>query len=187
MLCRGARTYEGEIARSLALSAAGLPIADRELGGTDMKVQEVMTKNVWTCRAGEAMSAAARLMWEHDIGALPVLDAAGRLVGIVTDRDLCMSAYFAGQPLTAVPVEQGMSKSVSKIEPAQTIEKAEELMRSKRIRRLPVVEGDKLVGMISLADISRAAQARKAVSVSEVNMTLAAIVEPRLASVGATA
>ena len=152
-----------------------------------MNVQEVMTKTVWTCRTDEAMSAAARLMWEHDIGAVPVLDASGRLVGIVTDRDVCMSAYFAGQPLTAVPLEQGMSKSVSKIEPAQTIEKAEELMRSKRIRRLPVVEGDKLVGMISLADISLAAQARKAVSVSEVNMTFAAIVEPRLASVGATA
>jgi CBS domain-containing protein len=150
-----------------------------------MNVQEVMTKTVWTCRTDEAMSAAARLMWEHDIGALPVLDAAGRLVGIVTDRDLCMSAYFAGEPLTAVPVERGMSKFVSKIEPAQTIEKAEELMRSKRIRRLPVVSGDKLVGMISLADISRAAQTRKAVPVSEVNATLAAIVEPRPASVGA--
>jgi len=50
-----------------------------------------------------------------------------------------------------------------------------------------VVEGDKLVGMISLADIARAAQGRKAVSASEVNATLAAIVEPRLASVGATA
>lgn len=152
-----------------------------------MNVREVMTKAVWTCRTGEAMSDAARLMWEHDVGAVPVLDAMGRLVGIVTDRDLCMSAYFAGAPLTAVPVEQGMSKLVFKIEPAQTIEKAEELMRSKQIRRLPVVEGDKLVGMISLADIARAAQARKAVSASDVNATLAAIVEPRLASVGATA
>lgn len=152
-----------------------------------MNVQEVMTKTVWTCRTGEAMSAAARLMWEHDIGAVPVLDAKGRLVGVVTDRDLCMSAYFAGEPLTAVPVEQGMSRNVSKIEPAQTLEKAEEMMRSKRIRRLPVVEGDKLVGMISLADIARAAQARKEVSASEVNATLAAIVEPRLASGGATA
>jgi CBS domain-containing protein len=86
-----------------------------------------------------------------------------------------------------VPVEQGMSKSVSKIEPAQTLPKAEELMRSKQIRRVPVVEGERLVGMISLGDIARAAQTRQAVSLSEVNTTLAAIVEPRLASIGATA
>jgi len=152
-----------------------------------MNVQEVMTKTVWTCRTGEAMSAAARLMWEHDVGAVPVLDANGKLVGIVTDRDLCMCAYFTGEPLAAVPVEHAMSKVVYRIEPAQTLEKAEELMRSKRIRRLPVIEGDTLVGMISVGDIARAAQTRKAVPASEVNATLAAIVEPRLAPVRATA
>jgi CBS domain-containing protein len=136
---------------------------------------------VWTCRTDEAMSAAARLMWEHDIGAVPVLDAKAKLVGIVTDRDLCMGVYFTGEPLAAVPVEHAMSKRVFTIEPAQSVEKAEELMRSKRIRRLPVVEGDKLVGMISLGDLARAAQARKAVTASEVNATLAAIAEPRRA------
>ncbi len=152
-----------------------------------MNLQELMTKTVWTCRADEAMSAAARLMWEHDIGAVPVLDAAGRLVGIVTDRDLCMCAYFTGEPLTSVPVEHAMSKVVFTIEPAQTVEKAEELMRSKRIRRLPVVEGGKLVGMISLGDLARAAQARKAVAASEVTATLAAIVEPTRAAAVAAA
>lgn len=126
-------------------------------------------------------------MWEHDIGAVPVLDAKAKLVGIVTDRDLCMCAYFTGEPLAAVPVERAMSKVVFRIVPAQTIAKAEELMRSKRIRRLPVVEGDELVGMISVGDIARAARTRKAVPASDVNATLAAIVEPRLAPVGATA
>lgn len=152
-----------------------------------MKVQEVMTKTVWTCRADEAMAAAARLMWEHDVGAVPVLDAKGKLVGIVTDRDLCMGAYFAGEPLTTVPVEHAMSKVVFSIEPSQSVEKAEELLRSKRIRRLPVVEGDQLVGMISLGDLARAAQARKAVTASEVNTTLAAIVAPRPAAAAAAA
>ncbi len=156
-------------------------------GGADMKVQEVMTKNVWTCRAGDAMSVAARLMWEHDIGAVPVLGGKGEIAGIVTDRDLCMSAYFRGEPLAAVPVEHAMSKVVFTIEPAQALEKAEELMRSKRIRRLPVVDAGKLVGMLSVGDLARAAQARKAVAASEVNATLAAIVEPRRASVAAMA
>ncbi len=152
-----------------------------------MKVQEAMTKTVWTCRADEAMSVAARLMWEHDIGAVPVLGANGEIVGIVTDRDLCMGAYFAGEALAAVPVEHAMSKVVFAIEPAQTIDKAEELMRSKRIRRLPVVDAGKLVGMISLGDLAQAAQARKAVTASEVNATLAAIVAPRRTSVAAAA
>ncbi len=144
-----------------------------------MKVQEVMAKTVWTCRSGDAMSTPARLMWEHDIGAVPVLGAGEAIVGIVTDRDLCMCAYFMGEPLTAVPVDHAMSKVVCTIEPGQTLEKAEDLMRSKQIRRLPVVDAGKLVGMISLGDLARAAQARKAITASEVNATLAAIVEPR--------
>ncbi len=152
-----------------------------------MKVREVMTGTVWTCRAEEAMSAAARLMWEHDIGAVPVLDAKGQLAGIVTDRDLCMGAYFTGEPLAAVPVEHAMSKVVFTSEPGQTVEQAEELMRSKRIRRLPVVEKGKLVGIISLGDLARAAQGRKAILASEVNATLAAIVEPRRMAAAAVA
>ncbi len=152
-----------------------------------MRVHEVMARTVWTCRADEAMAAAARLMWEHDVGAVPVLDEKGKLVGIVTDRDLCMGAYFSGEPLTAEPVEHVMSKVVFAIAPAETVEKAEELMRSKQVHRLPVLDGEKLVGMISLGDLARAARARTAVSASEVNATLAAIVEPRAHAVAVAA
>jgi CBS domain-containing protein len=152
-----------------------------------MKVQELMTKAVWACRADEPLSAAARLMWEHDIGEVPVLGADEKIVGIVTDRDLCMSAYFTGEPLAAVPVEHAMSKVVFTIEPTQKLDKAEELMRAKQIRRLPVVDAGKLVGMISLGDLARAAQARKAVSPGEVSSTLAAVVEPRPVSAVAAA
>ncbi len=144
-----------------------------------MKVHEVMAKTVWTCRADEPMSNAARLMWDHDIGAVPILDTAGNLVGIVTDRDLCMGAYFTGQPLAAIPVERAMSRLVFTVEPDQAAEKAEALMRSKRVHRLPVVERGKLVGMVSLGDFARAAQTLRTIPASEVNATLAAIVEPR--------
>ncbi len=150
-----------------------------------MNVREVMARTVWTCRADEALAGAARVMWEHDVGAVPVLDEEGKLAGIVTDRDPCMGAYFSGEPLAAVPVAHVMSRVVFAIEPAQTLEKAEELMRAKQVRRLPVVDGEKLVGMISLGDLARAAQARKAIAVNEVNATLAAIVEPRPAAAAA--
>jgi CBS domain-containing protein len=152
-----------------------------------MKVQELMTKTVWTCRADEPTSASARLMWEHDIGAVPVLGADEKIVGIVTDRDLGMSAYFSGEPLAAVPVEHAMSKVVFTIEPTQAVEKAEELMRSKQIRRVPVVDAGKLVGMITLGDLARAAQVRKAVTAGDVNATFAAVVEPRRVSAAAVA
>jgi CBS domain-containing protein len=147
------------------------------------KVQEVATKTVWTCRSDEPLSAAAKLMWEHDIGAVPVLNGEGELVGIVTDRDACVCAYFAGEPLAAVPIERAMSRVVFTIDLAQTIEEAEELMRSKQVRRLAVVDAGELVGMLSVGDLAQAAQTWEAVTPSEVNATLAAIVEPRQAAV----
>lgn len=152
-----------------------------------VRVQELMTKAVWTCRADEPMSAAARLMWEHDIGAVPVLGEDEKIVGIVTDRDLCMSAYFTGEPLAVVPVERAMSKVVFTIDPTQTVDEAEQLMRSKQIRRLPVADAGKLVGLITLGDLARTAQTRKAVAASDVTATFAAVVEPRRVSAAAAA
>lgn len=150
-----------------------------------MKIKELMAKTVWTCRADEPMSTAAGLMWEHDVGAVPVLGRDENLVGIVTDRDLCMAAYFTGEPLGSVHVERAMSKVIFTVNPSQDVEAAEEIMRSKQIRRLPVVEGGKLVGMISLGDLARAARRRKEITTDEVDATFAAIVEPRRAAAAA--
>lgn len=150
-----------------------------------MKIKELMAKTVWTCRADEPMSTAARLMWEHDVGAVPVLGADASLVGIVTDRDLCMAAYFTGEPLASAHVERAMSKVIFTVNPSQDLEAAEEIMRSKQIRRLPVIEDGKLVGMISLGDLARAARRRKGVTTDEVDATFAAIVEPRFAAAAA--
>lgn len=147
-----------------------------------MKIKELMTKTVWTCRADDPMSAAAWLMWEHDIGAVPVLGGDGHLEGIVTDRDLCMAAFFTGQPLANVRVDRAMSKLVYTVNPSQDIATAEELMRSKQIRRLPVVEDGKLIGMLSLGDLARAARRRREITTEEVDATFAAIVEPRFAA-----
>ena len=147
-----------------------------------MRIKELMAKTVWTCRDHEPMSTVAGLMWEHDIGAVPVLGADGSLVGIVTDRDLCMAAYFTGEPLAKIPVERSMSKTVFTVTPEQDVAAAEEIMRSKRVRRLPVIERGKIVGMISLGDLARAAQRRKEITTEEVDATFAAIVQPRLAA-----
>ena len=153
-----------------------------------MFVREAMAKEVWSCHADEPLSAAARIMWEHDVGAVPVVDAAGKLAGIITDRDVCMAAYFTGGPLAAEPVRPHMSTQVFTTTPENRVEAAEELMRSKQVRRLPVVDAARrVVGMVSLSDLARAAaeRGRKLLDSSEVIATLAAIVQPRARLVAA--
>lgn len=147
-----------------------------------MRVQEIMAKEVWTCRPEEPLSAAAKIMWDHDVGAVPVVDAEARVVGILTDRDLCMSAYFTGSPLASIPATHAMSRKIFAAELGQSIEAAEELMRSKQVHRLPVVdEAGKLVGIVSLSDLARAAlRGAEGVDVAAVAVTLADIVEPRV-------
>ena len=156
-----------------------------------MKVKELMTRQVATVRPGEAAAAAARMMWDCDCGALPVVDDDGRAIAMVTDRDLCMTAMFRGRPLCDIRVADAMSKSIASSRPDDTVTNAEKVMRQNQIRRLPVVDGDRrLVGMLSLADIVRAAGrertrvpargARRADAVpAELAATLADICMPR--------
>lgn len=147
-----------------------------------MFIREAMAKEVWTCHADEPLAAAARIMWEHDVGAVPIVDPAGTLVGIITDRDICMAAYITGKPLAAEPVSAHMSRQVFTTAPTDRAEAAEELMRSKQIRRLPVVDAaGALVGMVTLSDLARAAaeRGRKVLDSGEVISTLAAICQPR--------
>ena len=77
-----------------------------------MKVADLMTPDVRSCTIHDSLNAAARIMWDHDCGCAPVVDAHGKLVGIVTDRDICMAAYTQGAPLEAIPVERVMSPKV---------------------------------------------------------------------------
>jgi CBS domain-containing protein len=144
-----------------------------------MFVREAMAKEVWSCRAHEPLAAAARTMWDHDVGAVPVLDVAGKVAGIITDRDICMAAYFTGKSLDEEPVGAHMSKQVFTATPADRVEAAEEIMRSKQIRRVDAA--GQLVGMVSLSDLARTAaeRGRTAVEPSEVLSTLAAIAQPR--------
>ena len=64
-----------------------------------MKVSQLMTKDVATCRADEPVSRAAQIMWDHDCGCVPVVDDAGHIQGMITDRDICMAAFTQGKRL----------------------------------------------------------------------------------------
>jgi CBS domain-containing protein len=120
-----------------------------------MKVKDIMTRDIGTCRPHDSLAAAAKLMWDRDIGAVPVVDPEGKVIGLITDRDICMAAHFTGEPIALVAVSHAMSKTVVAADPEQSVEAAEQLMAAKQIRRLPVTQGEKLVGMLSLSDIAR--------------------------------
>jgi predicted transcriptional regulator len=147
-----------------------------------MKVKDVMVNPAVSCRADDMAHKAAGLMWEHDCGAVPVTDDQDSVVGIVTDRDICMGAYMRGVPLQQVPVAEVMAKKVFTCGPTDDLQSVEALMQSKQIRRVPVVDGNRRpVGMISLADIARhtARAKQKGGLEHDLSETLAAISSPR--------
>lgn len=155
-----------------------------------MRIEQLMTKPAITCSTNDTLNTAAQLMWEHDCGAIPVVDEGGRLAGIVTDRDICMATYTRGSAPQAIPVTTAMSRDVCSCAVGDSVETAEQLMRERRIRRIPVVdEAGRPIGLLSLNDITRsAARAKKRGDVDRgVVDTLAAICEPRSAGTRATA
>ncbi|MEU0571869.1 CBS domain-containing protein [Nonomuraea sp. NPDC005983] len=114
-------------------------------------VAEVMTTHPATVEADQPVSVAAALMREHDTGALIVNDN-GRMRGIVTDRDITVRVVADGRgPDT--PVREAASSAVEAICPDTTIDQAVRLMRSHAVRRLPVVEDGRAVGIVSLGDL----------------------------------
>ena len=125
-----------------------------------MIVAEVMTRTVATCREGETLDRAARLMWERRVGCLPVIDEARRPLGVITDRDVCMGAYTQGRRLEEIPVAVAMSRPALTCSVTATVEQAERLMCEHALRRLVVVDREERVcGLLSLDDIARAAVA----------------------------
>ena len=122
-----------------------------------MIVEQCMSKSPRVCTSADTLSSVARTLWEHDLGALPVVDHAGAVVGMITDRDVCMAAYTCGAPLHATSVGRHMSRTVFSIGAKADASKAADLMKTRKIRRLPVVENGRLVGIVTLSDLARSA------------------------------
>lgn len=123
-----------------------------------MKVNDLMAKEVVRCPDCSSLNTAAQMMWEHDVGCVPIVNSEERVVGMLTDRDICMSAYLQGALLRDALVTSAMSKEVFSCRPEDDIATAVKLMREKQLHRLPVVDAQgKLVGIVSLGDIAREA------------------------------
>jgi len=142
-------------------------------------VRDIMTAEVQTCRSYESLNAAAQKMWETDVGAIPVLDDKGRVVGMLTDRDICMAAYTQGRPLSEIVIAESMSGTIVTCGPGDNVARAEQLMRDNAIRRLPVVDEERhVVGIVSMNDFARAVS-RLHRGQGELVATMAAICQPR--------
>ena len=120
-----------------------------------MKVKDCMTAAAISVAEDESVAAAARIMARQNVGALPVRGRGGRLAGIVTDRDLVLRCVASGEAANHVPVGRVMTTRVATVTPEDSVFTAAERMASEQVRRLPVVENGRLVGMVSLADVSR--------------------------------
>jgi CBS domain-containing protein len=121
-----------------------------------MKIRDLMTRDVKTCGPWDDLAVAAQAMETHGHGCLPVVDGAGRAVGMLTDHDISVAAQRA--PLSALRVAGAMRTGASSCDPDDLPLAAEESMRARRIRRLPVVAADgRLVGLISASDLARKA------------------------------
>ena len=119
-----------------------------------MTVDELMTRTVVSCALGDMLNRAAQLMWERDCGCLPVVHE-GRLIGIVTDRDICMGGYTKGRALHEIRVDEVMSKDVKSCARTDSLEAVQTVMQMHQLRRVPVVEQQKVVGIISLTDLAQ--------------------------------
>lgn len=118
------------------------------------KVKDVMSKNVKTISPSMSMAEAAKLMKKNRIGSLVVVEGS-KPVGIITERDLAYK-IIAEERGVDTKVREAMTKDLKTIAPEKSIKEAAKLMAAHVIRRLPVVEGGKLVGLVSIEDIMRA-------------------------------
>ena len=148
-----------------------------------MRVDEIMSKPALTCHSQDTLSIAAHRMWVADCGAVVVVNDEGKLVGMITDRDICMAGLLQNQPLADIAVHVAMARQVYAVQPHQTVEDAERLMAAHQIRRIPVVGSDgKPIGLVAINDLAREAakpQSQLRGGLTRLVQTLAVICQPR--------
>ncbi|HET9157224.1 MAG TPA: CBS domain-containing protein [Myxococcaceae bacterium] len=150
-----------------------------------MRVEEIMSTELETCRAEDSLRAASQSMWDHDIGLLPVVTADGRVTSVITDRDIAMAACIAGKPLSEIKVSDAMSRRLVTVLPSDDLQRTGERMQAEQVHRIPVVDGAGFLrGIITINDLARHLRNRKqanGVTPEAVAGTVAAISAPRAA------
>jgi CBS domain-containing protein len=120
-----------------------------------MQVAEIMTQDVCSCSPGMNAAAAAELMWSRNCGSLPIVEDGGRVVGIVTDRDLFLALGTSNRRPAELPLGEIMHKDLALCNPGSDVRNALKTMAQRQLRRLPVVDdAGNLQGILSLADVA---------------------------------
>ena len=144
-----------------------------------MKAAALFHRTVTSCTDRDTLEEAAALLWRHNIGCLPVIGDDGRLIGMITDRDIMIAAFLQGAPLRSITVSSVMVKEVMTCHVDDEIDVIVQQLLARRLRRIPVIDADRrVVGIISLNDIARAAIASQ-LSAGGIAAVLAAIAVPR--------
>ena len=119
-----------------------------------MKVKEVMTPDVKAIWITESLVDAAKSMWQNDCGVLPIIKDERRVVGMITDRDICMATAMNGSNPSGISVEEVMTGKVYAVQPEDDIRQALQTMQEHKVRRVPVVSAaGVLKGILSMNDI----------------------------------
>jgi CBS domain-containing protein len=125
-------------------------------------VGDAMTRSPRFVSRRATAAEAARTMLEADVGSLPVVDESGFLAGIVTDRDIVLRVVATGRDPSATAIEEIATADPRYASPDESLDEAAERMAAWRIRRLPVIEFDRIVGILSQADLVHEVKDRKA-------------------------
>lgn len=120
-----------------------------------MQVRDLMNQSVVSIDPSESAALAARLLARHNLGSLPVCGEDGGLRGIVTDRDIVLRCVAAEEDPAQTQVKDIMTRNCAVVSPDDDAREATRLMAAKQVRRLPVLENDKVVGMVSLGDLAK--------------------------------
>ena len=125
-----------------------------------MRVLDICSRNVIGCRLNTNLATVGWMMWESDCGVVPVLDELGKVIGVITDRDICMAAATKHRPASEITVQEVCSGKVYTCRLNDEVRTALETMRTNCVRRLPVVDAEgKIQGLLSLNDVALAARA----------------------------
>ena len=153
-----------------------------------MRVKEIMTPDPKAIWLTESLADAAQLMWENDCGVLPVIKDGRKVVGLITDRDICMATAVRQANPTGISVEEVMTGEVYSVNSEEDVAQALQTMQEHKIRRLPVLNSTgELEGILSMNDIVLRAIKANAPDYSDVVSTYQAICQHPLRATSATA
>lgn len=119
-----------------------------------MKVRECMCNEVNWIKPEDSVSSCAKIMNENHIGCVPVCDESKNLVGLVTDRDIVLRSIAVDKDVNTTPVSEIMTSEICCCNPDMEISEIQSIMAENQIRRIPVVENNKVVGILTLGDLA---------------------------------